>query len=126
MTPPRDVVIADTRNKAPKFPDQNPETEGDQTDQERDVPEGTAAGVNIGDPDPVVAEDEQFAYTTSTDPSPDILTYTLGGTDAASFAIVRVTAQLQTKAKFDHDDKDSYSDHGLPPRTQAASAQPST
>ena len=38
----------------------------------------------------------------------DALTYTLGGTDAASFVIVRTTGQLQTKAALDYSTKTSY------------------
>ena len=113
------TVIADIRNKAPKFPDQDAETEGDQTDQERDVPEnyatddtyGGEAGnaythPNIGAA--VVATDNQFQTTTSVTPVADTLTYTLGGADAASFNINRVTAQLEAKAALDHEDKDTY------------------
>ena len=39
-------VLADTRNKAPFFPDQDDEMEGDQTDQERSVAENVPV---IGD-----------------------------------------------------------------------------
>ena len=92
------VVIADRRPKAPEFPDQDTVTEGDQTDQELEVDENTAAGENIESP------------VAATDPNPgDTLTYTLGGTDAASFGIGAGTGQLQTKAALDHETKDSYS-----------------
>ena len=37
------------------------------------------------------------------------LTYSLGGTDAASFDIDTATGQLKTKAALDHEDKGSYS-----------------
>ena len=37
-----------------------------------------------------------------------MLTYTLSGTDAASFAINRATGQLQTKAKLDYETKNTY------------------
>ena len=100
------TAIADTRNKAPKFPDQDDETEGDQTDQKREIPEGTAAAQNIGDP--VTATDKQFETTSSATSVDDTLTYTLGGTDAASFDIMASSGQLQTKAALDHEDKDSY------------------
>ncbi len=62
------------------------------------VAENTAAGMNIGDP--VTATDEDAG---------DTLTYSLGGTDAASFSIVASSGQLQTKAALDHETKDSYS-----------------
>ena len=37
-----------------------------------------------------------------------VLTYSLGGPDAASFGIVRDTGQLQTKAELDKETKDTY------------------
>ena len=40
--------MADTRNKAPVFPVQDAEMDGDQTDQERTVEENTASGTPIG------------------------------------------------------------------------------
>ena len=38
----------------------------------------------------------------------DVLTYTLGGADAASFGIREGTGQLQTKAALDYETKQSY------------------
>ena len=97
-------VLADTRNKAPVFPDQDTEMEGRQTDQERTVVENTGAGMPVGDP--VAATD----FITATDgmQTPEILTYSLGGADAASFDIVRSSGQLQTKADLDKETKDTY------------------
>ena len=63
----------------------------------RSVVEGTSAGADIGAP--VTAEDPDVG---------DALTYTLGGTDAASFVIVRTTGQLQTKAALDYSTKTGY------------------
>ena len=74
-------------NEAPEFT-----TETDT----RTVEENTGAGENIGAP------------IEATDPEGDTLTYTLGGTDAASFDIVSSSGQLQTKAPLNHEDKDSY------------------
>ena len=62
----------------------------------RAIDENTAADELIGDP------------ITATDPEGDPLTYTLGGTDAASFDIVDDTGQLLTKVALDHETKDSY------------------
>ena len=63
----------------------------------RTVAENTAAGQDIGTP------------VSATDPDAgETLTYTLGGTDAASFDIVAASGQLQTKAALDHEDKASY------------------
>ena len=53
------------------------------------------AGVNIGEP--VVAPD-----------SSGTVSYSLGGTDAASFEFVAATGQLQTKAALDYETKSSY------------------
>ena len=75
----------------------NPPTFTDGASTTRSVAENTAANTNIGTP--VAATD---ADTT------DTLTYTLGGTDAASFSIVSTTGQLQTKAALDFETKNSY------------------
>ena len=52
--------------------------------------ENTPAGANIGAP--VVGSDT------------DVLTYSLGGTNAAAFDINRATGQLMTKAALDFED----------------------
>ena len=72
------MVEIDNTNKAPEFPDQDMETDGKQTDQEREIAENMVAGRNVGD-----------VPVTATDPNTDKLTYTLGGTDVASFSIDR-------------------------------------
>ena len=77
-------------NSAPTF------TEG--IGATRSVAENTAAGTNIGTA--VAATDAN---------SGDTLTYSLGGTDAASFAIVSTSGQLQTKAALNFEVKNSYS-----------------
>ena len=97
-------VALDISNKAPKFEDQDKDTDGDQTDLERKVDEGVAKGTVIGNT--IAAVDPNVA---------DKLTYTLGGPDAASFALDLVDvddnaactqncAQLQTKAYLDSDE----------------------
>ena len=103
-TPTANTVLADTRNKAPVFDDQDDEMEGRQTDQERSVAENTASGTGIGDA--VTATD----FITATDgmQNPETLTYSLGGPDAASFSITRDGGQLSTKAKLDKETKDTY------------------
>ncbi len=78
-----------TANTAPVF------TEGVSTT--RSVAENTAANTNIG------------TAIAATDADNDTLTYTLGGTDAASFSIVSTSGQLQTKAALDYETKSSYS-----------------
>ena len=99
-------VVADTDNKAPVFEDQDTETDGQQTDQERMVAENTASATTIGDA--VDAEVDNTMTSGGTD-VPDVLTYSLGGTDAASFSIARNTGQLSTKAALDYETKQSYS-----------------
>ena len=76
-------------NEAPTF------TEGDATT--RSVAENTAAGTNIG------------TAVSATDPDGDTLTYSLSGTDAASFSIATSTGQIKTKAALDYESKTSYS-----------------
>ncbi len=88
-------------NAAPVFPDQDFNTEGDQSDRTtREVAEDTAgntkAGRNIGDP--VRAKDEDD----------DLLIYTLGGPDAASFRIGRNDGQLMTEAPLNYEARSSY------------------
>ena len=62
----------------------------------REVAENTAAGEDIGDP------------VRATDDDNDRLTYTMGGDDAASFAISRTSGQIRTKAALDYETKASY------------------
>ena len=89
------AVQADPSNKAPAFLDM--ETEGDQTAQERTVRENTGAKTDIGVP------------VKATDPNTeDVLQYTLGGTDVASFAIDMIDGQLSTKAALDFEDTETY------------------
>ena len=63
----------------------------------REVAENSAAGTNVGDP------------VTATG-SGDTLTYTLEGTDAASFEIVSTSGQIRTKSgvTYDYETKSSY------------------
>ena len=67
------------------------------TATEREIPENTPAGRNIGAP------------VTATDEDEDVLTYTLSGVDAASFGIVSTTGQLRTRAPLDYEQKNAYS-----------------
>ncbi len=76
-------------NDAPIFPD------GDRTT--RSIAEKMASSTNIG------------SAVSATDADNDTLTYSLGGTDAASFSIVSTSGQLQTKAALDYETKTSYS-----------------
>ena len=64
----------------------------------RELVENTAAGQDVG------------AAVTATDADNDTLTYTLGGTDMASFDIVGTTGQIRTISgvSYDHEAKDSY------------------
>ena len=72
-------VLADTTNKAPYFPDTDPDTEGMQDEgRERSVAENTVAGA---------ADDVVGEPVTAMDPNGDSLTYTLGGADAGLFTV---------------------------------------
>ena len=99
-------VVADTDNKAPVFPDQDTVMEGQQTDQERMVAENTDPATAIGDAVEALADNTLTSDGTAV---PDVLTYTLGGTDAASFSIARGTGQLSTKTALDYETKKTYS-----------------
>ncbi len=66
----------------------------------RGVAENSAAGVDVG------------TAVTATDADPgDTLTYTLEGTDVASFDIVATSGQIRTKTgvTYDHEEQSSYS-----------------
>ena len=76
-------------NTAPVF------TDG--TSTTRTIAENTVSGTNIG------------TAIAATDADNDVLTYTLGGTNAASFSIVSTSGQLQTSAALDYETKSSYS-----------------
>ncbi len=80
--------IQQVTNSVPVF------TDGSSTT--RSVAENTNAGENIG------------TAVAATDDDNDPLTYTLGGDDAASFDIVSMTGQLQTKAALNYDTKNTY------------------
>ena len=82
-----DVVLDE--NWPPVFDESDPAT--------RSVPENTDAGENIG------------ARVTAMDPERDTLTYSLGGTDGASFDIDSSTGQIKTKNPLDFETKSSYS-----------------
>ena len=77
-------------NEGPTFADDALDTQT--------VPENTAADTNIGS-----------AYTANDPESDTPLTYSLGGTDAASFAIGETNGQLKTKAALDFETKETYS-----------------
>ena len=99
----RAVEIDDT-NRAPKFADLDLKMDGAQTDLEREIPENTAADtLQNGLAVRVIGD-----VVRATDPNDDLLTYTLGGTDAASFSILRNTGQLQTKASLNREEQDTH------------------
>ena len=92
LTDTIDVTINVTdvdENRAPAF------AEG--TSTTRAIAENTGAGQDIG------------SAVSASDPDDDTLTYTLGGTDAASFSIDDTNGQLQTKAALDYETKTFYS-----------------
>ena len=92
LTDTIDVTINVTdvaENNAPVF------TDGASTT--RFIAENTAARQNIGTP--IAATDADTG---------DTLTYTLGGTDATAFSIVRTSGQLRTKSPLDYEKKNAY------------------
>ena len=80
--------VSTTDNNAPVFDD------GESTTLS--VAEATASGTDIGSP------------LTATDADGDTLTYSLGGTDASSYAIDSSTGQLETSAELDYSTKNAY------------------
>ena len=81
----------------------------------RAVPENSAAGVDVGGP-----------VTATPADSGDMLEYTLEGTDASSFDIVRTSGQIQTKSgvTYNYEERSSYA--VTVKRRSAPTAPPST
>ena len=79
----------------------------DDNTNSREVPENTPPGVNIGDPISATDTDEDGEGNDDLEFG-DTLTYSLSGTDAASFDIDASTGQLITKAPLDTETKPSY------------------
>ena len=75
---------------------ENPPVFTDGTSTTRTIAENAALGTNVG------------SAVAATDPDNDTLTYTLSGTDAASFSIIDTSGQLQTNAAIDYEVKSSY------------------
>ncbi len=84
------VGITQKANTAPSFQSES---------ATREVAENSAAGVDVGGP------------VTATDTDDDTLTYTLEGTDAASFTIDASTGQIQTETgvTYDYESQLEYS-----------------
>ena len=82
-------TVPQPANASPAFPSES---------TTREVAENSPAGTNVGDP------------VTATDDDNDTLTYTLEGTDAASFDIDSASGQIQTKAgvTYDYETTPSY------------------
>ena len=76
-------------NQAPTF--------NDDASTERWIAEKSPEGTNIGHP------------VRATDPDKNKLTFSLGGTDAASFSMDTSNGQLKTKAELDFEIRDTYS-----------------
>ena len=84
-----DIAVSAAGNNAPVF---------DPASVSRSIAENIAAGENVG------------AAVTATDADSDTLTYSLGGTDMASFNIVASTEQIRTRSgvSYDYEAKTSY------------------
>ncbi len=83
------VTVEEAANNAPVF---NPDT------ATRTIAENTAANMNIGAAIPEATDDD----------AGDTLTYSMEGTDAASFNFDPATRQLSTQAALDFETKASY------------------
>ena len=88
--PSEAVRTNSTNNNAPVFSGTTPT---------REVPENSAAGTNVG-----------AAFPAATDADGDTLTYSMEGTDAASFTFDTTARQIQTKTgvTYNHEEKSSY------------------
>jgi hypothetical protein len=93
----KEVQASDPANTAPKFPDQDLNTAGDQSDTAmRSVAENDE-GADVGEP--VAANDTDDG---------DLLLYSLNGGDASSFKIDRKSGQITTAGELDYETKSEY------------------
>ncbi len=90
--------VSETVVQQPSMQQNNLPVFSDGTSTTRSITENTGSGIAIGNP--VSATDADTGNT---------LTYSLSGTDAASFSIVSTSGQLQTGAALDYETKSSYS-----------------
>ena len=93
---PDKTASAASANPVQAAPDSNVAPVFSTDTAQRSIPENTPAGRNIGE------------RVTATDNDNDTLTYSLGGTNAASFDIVPGTGQLQTEGALDFETKSTY------------------
>ena len=82
------AMVLPPSNSPPRFSETAPT---------RSIAENSAAGTAVGAP------------VRATDSDGDSLTYTLGGSDAATFSIGRTSGQLMSRAALDYETKPSYS-----------------
>ena len=117
---------ANNGNMTPVFYDQDTGTTGTQNKETTvSVQENTASGTVIagllsadgsavsGSAQPAVDNQNitggDLSNGSGTSSAPDLLTYTLEGTDRSKFTVDRHTGQLKTKAPLDYETKKSYS-----------------
>ena len=96
VTPPP-MQQQQPNSQQPPVQQNNPPVFSDGTSTTRSIAENIATGTDIGSP--VSATDADTG---------DILTYSLSGTDAASFSIDSSTGQLRTAAALDYETKKVY------------------
>ena len=111
------VAVAKVRNLAPAFADEDDDTPGIQVNP-RAVPENSAAGTSVTDPeaaDPAAAAPVVATDTADADGDDDTsIFYILSGTDAQYFEIADPNsddgAQINVKSgtELDHETKDTY------------------
>ena len=89
------TITVNDVNETPAFDEGSPAT--------RSIPENTPANTAIGTAISATDPDNENGH------SSDTLTYTLGGTDVASFDLDTDTGQIKTKAALDKETQSSYS-----------------
>ena len=102
------AVRVNNDNRAPMFNENDQEI----TETTRKVKENTPVNEAEDNSDTSVIDESMQGNiggpVAATDPNRDILTYTLGGPDMASFGIGRGSGQLMTKAELNREAKDTY------------------
>ena len=96
------VQASNAANTAPKFPDQDLSTPGDQSDEAmRSVAENEDKGTNVGEPIPAGDKD-----VNTPEGNMELLTYTIDDTD--NFSVNQADGQISTAVELDFETQSMY------------------
>ena len=102
MSSEAEVQASYSANTAPKFPDQDLSTPGDQSDTAmRSVAENADEGTDVGEPIPAGDTDSKRAEAYG-----EVLTYSIDDTD--NFSVNQKDGQISTAVELDYETQSMY------------------